>query len=144
MEALRREDPRRFGRFTVLARFHEAASAVQYVARDTATGEVAVITAARPALAAVPAFRRRFQAETRTAERLAGGWVTPLVDSAAASASASAAASASDDAADKAGAGSAADGPELLWTATEYVPALPLAEAIGVAGPLPELSLIHI
>lgn len=139
MEALRREDPRRFGRFTVLARFHEAASAVQYVARDTATGEVAVITAARPALAAVPAFRRRFQAEARTAERLAGGWVTPLVDSAAASASASA--SASDDAADKAGAGSAADGPELLWTATEYVPALPLAEAIGIAGPLPERAL---
>ncbi|WP_329346421.1 PQQ-binding-like beta-propeller repeat protein [Streptomyces microflavus] len=139
MEALRREDPRRFSRFTVLARFHEAASAVQYVARDTATGEVAVITAARPALAAVPAFRRRFQAEARTAERLAGGWVTPLVDSAAASASASA--SASDDAADKAGAGSAADGPELLWTATEYVPALPLAEAIGIAGPLPERAL---
>ncbi|MFF0056276.1 PQQ-binding-like beta-propeller repeat protein [Streptomyces microflavus] len=140
MEALRRDDPRRFGRFTVLARFQEAASAVQYVARDTATGEVAVITAARPALAAVPAFRRRFQAEARTAERLAGGWVAPLVDSAAASAS-SASASASDDAADKAGAGSAADGPELLWTATEYVPALPLAEAIGVAGPLPERAL---
>ncbi|MET8056016.1 PQQ-binding-like beta-propeller repeat protein [Streptomyces microflavus] len=139
MEALRREDPRRFGRFTVLARFQEAASAVQYVARDTATGEVAVITAARPALAAVPAFRRRFQAETRTAERLAGGWVAPLVDSVAASASSSA--SASDDAADKAGAGSAADGPELLWTATEYVPALPLAEAIGIAGPLPERAL---
>ncbi|MEU0763573.1 PQQ-binding-like beta-propeller repeat protein [Streptomyces microflavus] len=137
MEALRREDPRRFGRFTVLARFQEAASAVQYVARDTATGEVAVITAARPALAAVPAFRRRFQAEARTAERLAGGWVTPLVDSAAASASSSA----SDDAADKAGAGSAADGPELLWTAAEYVPALPLAEAIGIAGPLPERAL---
>ncbi|MEW2193452.1 outer membrane protein assembly factor BamB family protein [Streptomyces microflavus] len=141
MEALRRDDPRRFGRFTVLARFQEAASAVQYVARDTATGEVAVITAARPALAAVPAFRRRFQAEARTAERLAGGWVAPLVDSAAASASSSASSSASDDAADKAGAGSAADGPELLWTATEYVPALPLAEAIGVAGPLPERAL---
>uniref|UniRef100_UPI000B01CB1E protein kinase domain-containing protein n=1 Tax=Streptomyces luridiscabiei TaxID=164114 RepID=UPI000B01CB1E len=132
MEALRREDPRRFGRFTVLARFQEAASAVQYVARDTATGEVAVITAARPALAAVPAFRRRFQAEARTAERLAGGWVAPLVDSAA---------SASDDTADKAGAGGAADGQELLWTATEYVPALPLAEAIGIAGPLPERAL---
>ncbi|MBK3589872.1 serine/threonine protein kinase, partial [Streptomyces sp. MBT57] len=134
MEALRREDPRRFGRFTVLARFQEAASAVQYVARDTATGEVAVITAARPALAAVPAFRRRFQAEARTAERLAGGWVAPLVNSDSAAASASA----SDDTADKAG---AADGPELLWTATEYVPALPLAEAIGIAGPLPERAL---
>ncbi|MBT2428691.1 PQQ-binding-like beta-propeller repeat protein [Streptomyces sp. ISL-112] len=114
MEALRREDPRRFGRFAVLARFQEAASAVQYVARDTGTGELAVITVARPALAAVPAFRRRFQAEARTAERLAGGWVTPPLET-------------GEDA--------------LLHTATEYVPALPLAEAIGIAGPLPERSV---
>ncbi|MEU0356187.1 outer membrane protein assembly factor BamB family protein [Streptomyces cyaneofuscatus] len=119
MEALRREDPRRFGRFTVLARFQEAASAVQYVARDTGTGELAVITAARPALAAVPAFRRRFQAEARTAERLAGGWVTPPLET-----------------------GSQETGEdELLWTATAYVPALPLAEAVGIAGPLPERAL---
>ncbi|MYX16501.1 PQQ-binding-like beta-propeller repeat protein [Streptomyces sp. SID8374] len=114
MEALRREDPRRFGRFTVLARFRQAASAVQFVARDTATGELSVITAARPALAAVPAFRRRFQSEARTAERLAGGWVTPPLET-------------------------GEDG--LLHTATEYVPALPLAEAIGIAGPLPERAL---
>ncbi|MDT0493116.1 protein kinase, partial [Streptomyces griseus] len=113
MEALRREDPRRFGRFTVLARFHEAASAVQYVARDT-DDEIAVITAAHPGLAAVPAFRRRFQAEARTAERLAGGWVTPPLET-------------GED--------------ELLWTASEYVPALPLAEAIRIAGPLPERAL---
>lgn len=117
MEALRREDPRRFGRFTALARFRQAASAVQFMARDTATGELAVITAARPALAAVPAFRRRFQSEARTAERLAGGWVTPPLET------------------------GEADDPELLWTATEYVPALPLAEAIGIAGPLPERAL---
>ncbi|MEU0162530.1 PQQ-binding-like beta-propeller repeat protein [Streptomyces sp. NPDC006261] len=114
MEALRREDPRRFGRFTVLARFQEAASAVQYVARDTGADELAVITAARPALAAVPAFRRRFQAEARTAGRLAGGWVTPPLET---------------------GEGA------LLHTAAEYVPALPLAEAIGIAGPLPERAL---
>ncbi|MFE7482874.1 PQQ-binding-like beta-propeller repeat protein [Streptomyces sp. NPDC057552] len=114
MEALRREDPRRFGRFTVLARFHEAASAVQYVARDTDGDEIAVITAAHPGLAAVPAFRRRFQAEARTAERLAGGWVTPPLET-------------GED--------------ELLWTASAYVPALPLAEAIGIAGPLPERAL---
>ncbi|MGW7229460.1 outer membrane protein assembly factor BamB family protein [Streptomyces cyaneofuscatus] len=117
MEALRREDPRRFGRFTVLARFQEAASAVQYVARDTGTGELAVITAARPALAAVPAFRRRFQAEARTAERLAGGWVTPPLET------------------------GESDDLELLHTATEYVPALPLADAVAVAGPLPERAL---
>ncbi|ONI55680.1 MULTISPECIES: PQQ-binding-like beta-propeller repeat protein [unclassified Streptomyces] len=124
MEALRREDPRRFGRFTVLARFQEAASAVQYVARDTGTGELAVITAARPALAAVPAFRRRFQAEARTAERLAGGWVTPPLETGSL----------------ETGSPEAGED-ELLWTATAYVPALPLAEAVGIAGPLPERAL---
>ncbi|MCD9902054.1 serine/threonine protein kinase [Streptomyces sp. MT29] len=124
MEALRREDPRRFGRFTVLARFQEAASAVQYVARDTGTGELAVITAARPALAAVPAFRRRFQAEARTAERLAGGWVTPPLETGS----------------PETGSLEAGED-ELLWTATAYVPALPLADAVGIAGPLPERAL---
>ena len=71
MEALRQDDPRRFGRFTALARFHEGASAVRYVARDTASGEVALITAARPELAAVPAYRRRFQAEAEKRRALA-------------------------------------------------------------------------
>ncbi|MGW4627879.1 outer membrane protein assembly factor BamB family protein [Streptomyces rubiginosohelvolus] len=118
MEALRQDDPRRFGRFTALARFDEGASAVRYVARDIASGETALITAARPELAAVPVFSRRFQAEARTAERLAGGWVTPPLDT-----------------------GDSADGAELLWTAAGYVPALPLAEAIGIAGPLPERAL---
>ncbi|MEV7659238.1 PQQ-binding-like beta-propeller repeat protein [Streptomyces anulatus] len=122
MEALRQDDPRRFGRFTTLARFHEGASAVRYVARDTASGEVALITAARPELAVVPAFRRRFQAEARTAERLAGGWVAPPLDTGEEPEP-------------------PADGPEPLWTAAGYVPALPLAEAIGIAGPLDERAL---
>ncbi|MFJ4705345.1 PQQ-binding-like beta-propeller repeat protein [Streptomyces anulatus] len=122
MEALRQDDPRRFGRFTALARFHESASAVRYVARDTASGEVALITAARPELAAVPAFRRRFQAEARTAERLAGGWVAPPLDTGEEPET-------------------PADGPEPLWTAAGYAPALPLAEAIGIAGPLDERAL---
>ncbi|MGW6715066.1 outer membrane protein assembly factor BamB family protein [Streptomyces globisporus] len=122
MEALRQDDPRRFGRFTALARFDEGASAVRYVARDIASGETALITAARPELAAVPVFSRRFQAEARTAERLAGGWVTPPLDT-----------------------GDPGETPggeaEPLWTAAGYVPALPLAEAIGIAGPLPERAL---
>ncbi|MBK3536862.1 serine/threonine protein kinase, partial [Streptomyces sp. MBT67] len=122
MEALRQDDPRRFGRFTALARFDEGASAVRYVARDIASGETALITAARPELAAVPVFSRRFQAEARTAERLAGGWVTPPLDTG--------------DPAE-----TPADGAEPLWTAAGYVPALPLAEAIGIAGPLPERAL---
>ncbi|WP_406244702.1 PQQ-binding-like beta-propeller repeat protein [Streptomyces anulatus] len=122
MEALRQDDPRRFGRFTALARFHEGASAVRYVARDTASGEVALITAARPELAVVPAYRRRFQAEARTAERLAGGWVAPPLDTGEEPEP-------------------PADGPEPLWTAAGYVPALPLAEAIGIDGPLDERAL---
>ncbi|MFJ1786734.1 PQQ-binding-like beta-propeller repeat protein [Streptomyces anulatus] len=122
MEALRQDDPRRFGRFTALARFHEGASAVRYVARDTASGEVALITAARPELAAVPAYRRRFQAEARTAERLAGGWVAPPLDTGEVPET-------------------LVDGAEPLWTAAGYVPALPLAEAIGIAGPLDERAL---
>ncbi|MFJ5045009.1 PQQ-binding-like beta-propeller repeat protein [Streptomyces sp. NPDC088719] len=122
MEALRQDDPRRFGRFTALARFHEGASAVRYVARDTASGEVALITAARPELAALPAYRRRFQAEARTAERLAGGWVAPPLETGEEPEA-------------------PADGPEPLWTAAGYVPALPLAEAIGIAGPLDERAL---
>ncbi|MFH9292582.1 PQQ-binding-like beta-propeller repeat protein [Streptomyces sp. NPDC017520] len=122
MEALRQDDPRRFGRFTALARFHEGASAVRYVARDTASDEVALITAARPELAGLPAYRRRFQAEARTAERLAGGWVAAPLDTGEE-------------------AEAPAEGPEPLWTAAGYVPALPLAEAIGIAGPLDERAL---
>ncbi|MFG2625568.1 PQQ-binding-like beta-propeller repeat protein [Streptomyces sp. NPDC048473] len=126
MEALRQDDPRRIGPYTVLARFRETASAVQYLAHDAAddnsgvvTGRPVVVTAARPELAALPAFRRRFQAEARTADRLAGGWVQPQLGPPA------------DD----------ADEDELPWTAGAYVPALTLSEAIDVMGPLPERAV---
>ncbi|MEI7034649.1 PQQ-binding-like beta-propeller repeat protein [Streptomyces pratensis] len=123
MEAPHQDDPRRFGRFTVLARLHEGAGVVRYAARDTASGEVAVVTAAHPALAAVPAFRHRFQAEARTAERLAGDWVAPLLDAV------------------EGGTATPAGEPAPLWTAAGYVPALALADAVRLAGPLPERSL---
>ncbi|MFE3519010.1 PQQ-binding-like beta-propeller repeat protein [Streptomyces sp. NPDC059166] len=120
MEALRQDDPRRFGPYTVLARFGASASAVHYLARDVSardssgTDSLAVVTVARPGLADVPAFRRRFLSEARTAERLAGGWVqpplVPVTD-------------------------------ETLWTVSEYVPAVTLTEAIGLAGPLPERAV---
>ncbi|MEU6012883.1 PQQ-binding-like beta-propeller repeat protein [Streptomyces sp. NPDC047515] len=118
MEALRQDDPRRIGPYAVLARFRETASAVQYLAHDAAGDRPVVINAARPRLAALPAFRRRFQAEARTAERLAGGWVQPSLD-----------ASAED----------ADDVPP--WTAVPYTPALTLTEAIEVMGPLPERAV---
>ncbi|MGW0859285.1 protein kinase domain-containing protein, partial [Streptomyces sp. NPDC002690] len=122
MEALRQDDPRRFGPYTALARHRGTASAVSYVARGADTGELVLITAARPELAALPAFRRRFLAEVRTAERLAGGWVQPPLD-----------VPGDDD--------GPASGPERLWTAAPYIPALTLAEAIAVAGPLPERAV---
>lgn len=117
MEPLQHDDPRLVGPYTVLARYRESASAVRYLAYG-ANGATAVVTVARPALAALPAFRRRFQAEARTAERLAGGWVRPVLDSRT-------------DAA----------GTDLLWTACDYVPALTLGEAVAVAGPLPERAV---
>lgn len=119
MEALRQDDPHRFGPYTALVRLRETAAAVQYLARGATPQDLAVITAARPELAALPAFRRHFQAEARTADRLAGGWVAAQL-------------------------GTGADGDqddELLWTAAEYVPALTLAEAIETAGPLPERAV---
>ncbi|MFD6425992.1 PQQ-binding-like beta-propeller repeat protein [Streptomyces sp. NPDC060198] len=122
MEALRQDDPRRFGPYTALARHRGTASAVSYLARGADAGDLVTVTAARPELAALPAFRRRFQAEVRTAERLAGGWVQPPLD------------------VPGDGDGPAA-GPERLWTAAPYIPALTLAEAIAVAGPLPERAV---
>ncbi|MCX5109378.1 PQQ-binding-like beta-propeller repeat protein [Streptomyces sp. NBC_00378] len=122
MEALRQDDPRRFGPYTVLARVRETASAVQYLAHVAASQDAVVITAARPELAALPAFRRRFQAEARTADRLTGGWVQPQLGGPE---------DAADDATDE----------DLLWTAGPYVPALTLAEAIEATGPLPERAV---
>lgn len=119
MEALRQDDPRRFGPYTALARFRETAAAVQYLAHGTDPDGLVVVTAARPELAALPAFRRRFHAEARTADRLAGGWVE-----------ARPAASADGD-----------ENEDLLWTASAYVPALTLAEAVDLAGPLPERAV---
>ncbi|MFE7777850.1 PQQ-binding-like beta-propeller repeat protein [Streptomyces sp. NPDC057445] len=115
MEPLQQDDPRRIGPYTTLSRFRETASTVQYVAHGGPDDACVVVSLARPALASLPAFRRRFEAEARTADRLAGGWVQPP-------------------------AGAATFGPEL-WTACAYVPALTLAEAIALAGPLPERAV---
>ncbi|MGI5402871.1 hypothetical protein ACQEVG_26155 [Streptomyces sp. CA-135486] len=114
MEPLQQDDPRQIGPYGALARMGESASSVRYLAQGP-DGAVAVVSVARPALAAVPAFRRRFQSEARTAERLAGGWVQEPLES-------------------------RTDG-ELLWTASAYVPALTLREAIALAGPLPERAV---
>ncbi|MDV9200358.1 serine/threonine protein kinase, partial [Streptomyces sp. Wh19] len=134
MEALRQDDPRRFGPYTVLARLRETASAVQYLAHVAASQDAVVITAARPELAALPAFRRRFQAEADTADRLTGDWTRPQPAGAD---------DTPDDTANDTPNTAADESPDedLLWTAGPYVPALTLAEAIGTTGPLPERAV---
>ncbi|MEU2674513.1 PQQ-binding-like beta-propeller repeat protein [Streptomyces sp. NPDC007164] len=130
MEALRQDDPRRFGPYTVLARLRETASAVQYLARAATAPDAVVITAARPELAALPAFRRRFQAEADTADRLTGAWSRPQPADA-------------DDTPNDVPDDTPDESPDedLLWTAGPYVPALTLAEAIGTTGPLSERAV---
>jgi outer membrane protein assembly factor BamB len=130
MEALRQDDPRRFGPYTVLARLRETASAVQYLAHVATEPDAVVITAARPELAALPAFRRRFQAEADTADRLTGDWTRPQPSDA-------------DDTPADTPDDASAESPDedLLWTAGPYAPALTLAEAIGATGLLPERAV---
>ncbi|MGW7366507.1 serine/threonine protein kinase, partial [Streptomyces sp. NPDC054841] len=108
-------DPPRIGPYDTLSRFRETASTVQYLARSGTDGATVVVSLARPGLAALPAFRHRFEAEARTAERLSGGWVLAPV-------------------------ATGADGP-ALWTAGSYVPAITLGEAITLVGPLPERAV---
>ncbi|MGW2847292.1 outer membrane protein assembly factor BamB family protein [Streptomyces sp. NPDC001274] len=117
MEALRQDDPRRFGPYTVLARLRTTAGSVLYLARGATGDDAVVVTAARTELASQPVFRRRFQAEARTARELAGSWVQPSPD------------------------GPDGEADELQWTAAPYLPALTLAEVIGTTGPLPERAV---
>ncbi|MFD5786563.1 PQQ-binding-like beta-propeller repeat protein [Streptomyces sp. NPDC087866] len=119
MQALRQDEPRRFGPYTVLARLRETAAAVQYLAHGTDAHDLVVVTAARPELAVLPAFRHRFDAEARVAGRLAGGWVAEPADTRT----------------------DGSDADEVPWTASAYVPALTLAEAIEAVGPLPERAV---
>lgn len=111
MEALTAEEPRELGPYRMRARLRETGTARVYLAHG-ADGRGVSVTAARPDLAALPAFRSRFRAEARAAERLAGPWVPPVL----------------------------ATGPEewLPWLATPFTAALTLAEAVALAGPLPE------
>ncbi|MFF8844609.1 PQQ-binding-like beta-propeller repeat protein [Streptomyces sp. NPDC015127] len=109
MEPLQPDDPGRIGPYRTLARVRESASSVRFLAVGP-DGAASVVALVRPELAASRVFRRRFRHETRRTEQLAGGWVQPIA--------------------------SDVDGP-LLWTASAYVPALTLREAIALAGPLP-------
>ncbi|MFG3494867.1 PQQ-binding-like beta-propeller repeat protein [Streptomyces sp. NPDC047928] len=137
VQPLRDDDPRTVGPYAVLARLHEAASAVRYLAREPG-GAPALVTVPPARLAELPAFRRRFTAETRTAELLAGGWVPEPLGSAPGSGTTGAAGAGDGGDGDARG---PADGGPRLWTASAYVPALSLGESVALAGPLPERAV---
>lgn len=111
MRALNGADPRRFGPYRTLAVLREAGTTRGYLARGD-DGRTVTVTAAKPRLAAVPVFRGRFRQEVAAAARLAGPWAQPVLDS-------------------------APDDP-VPWFASPFVPSLSLAEAVALAGPLPE------
>ncbi|MFI2378150.1 PQQ-binding-like beta-propeller repeat protein [Streptomyces sp. NPDC018964] len=81
-----------------------------YLARGGG-GRTVTVTAAEPRLATVSVFRSRFRQEVAAA-RLAGPWALPVLDS-------------------------APDDP-VPWFASPFTPSLSLAEAVALAGPLPE------
>ncbi|MFF3453626.1 PQQ-binding-like beta-propeller repeat protein [Streptomyces sp. NPDC002730] len=128
MEPLQQDDPRQIGPFTTLARHRDSAVCVRYLAHGP-DGAIAVVSVARPELAALTAFRRRFRSETQRTQRLAGGWVAPIESSTDGT-----------DGTEGTEGAEATDG-EPLWTASSYVPALTLREAIALAGPLPERAV---
>ncbi|GAA2284768.1 hypothetical protein GCM10010415_63380 [Streptomyces atrovirens] len=111
MRALNGADPRRFGPYRTLAVLRGAGTTRSYLARG-GDGRTVTVTAAKPRLAAVSVFRGRFRQELAAAARLAGPWAQPVLDS-------------------------APDDP-VPWFASPFTPSLSLAEAVTLAGPLPE------
>ncbi len=114
MRGLEAVDPRQIGRFAVAARLGAGAMGAVYLARS-AGGRPVAVKLVHPGLADDPAFRERFRREIAAARRIGGFWTPAVVD------------------ADP-------DAP-APWLATEFVPGPTLAEAVRIAGPLPEPTL---
>ena len=111
LEGLRRGDPRRVGRFRLLARLGQGAMGVVYLGASPAGRPVAV-KVVRSEYARDPVFRRRFADELAAVRRVVGGHTPAVVD-----------------------ADAQADAP---WLATAFVPGPTLAHTVDDGGPLPE------
>ncbi|MGY4997126.1 protein kinase domain-containing protein [Streptomyces sp. 900105245] len=113
-EALEPEDPRRVGRYRLVARLGAGGMGRVYLARSPGGRPVAV-KVVRPELAEDGDFRRRFAREVTAARRVNGAFTAGVVDA-------------------------DADG-SPAWLATVFVPGVSLGEAIAGHGPWPARSV---
>ncbi|MFF9237883.1 ABC transporter substrate-binding protein [Streptomyces sp. NPDC014801] len=115
MEELGAADPRRVGRYRILARLGAGGMGRVYLGRST-SGRMVAVKVVRAELAEDPEFRRRFAREVEAARRVTGFFTAAVVD------------------ADPEG--------SPAWLATAYVPGIPLDEAVRAHGAWPRRSLL--
>lgn len=109
------EDPREIGGYRLRARLGEGGMGRVYLSY-TPGGRPVAIKVIRSEFAGDPGFRRRFEQEVATAQRVQGVYTAPVID-----------------------ANTRAEQP---WLATAYVPGPSLQQAVGVYGPLPKESVL--
>jgi len=113
MEPLRGDDPRRVGRYTLVARLGAGGMGRVFLGFSPA-GRPMAVKVVHPELARDQAFLTRFKQEVAAARRVSGAYTAPVVD--------------------------AGDG-ELPWFATTLVPGPSLTDAVGQLGPLTEVAV---
>jgi serine/threonine protein kinase len=109
------DDPREVGGYRLRARLGEGGMGRVYLSY-TPGGRPVAIKVIRSEFAGDPGFRRRFEQEVATAQRVQGVYTAPVID-----------------------ANTRAEQP---WLATAYVPGPSLQQAVGVYGPLPKESVL--
>ncbi|WP_241562607.1 Hsp70 family protein [Streptomyces hoynatensis] len=111
MQPLRAGDPESVGGFVLRGRLGAGGMGEVFLGRSPG-GRAVAVKVVHPHLARQGEFRRRFAREVAAARAVGGAFTAPVM----------------------------AAGPEedRPWIATVYIPAPDLAEAVGVAGPLPE------
>ncbi len=111
MEPLRAGDPEKVGGFGLRGRLGAGGMGEVFLGRSPG-GRAVAVKVVHEHLARQGEFRRRFAREVAAARAVGGAFTAPVL----------------------------AAGPEddLPWIATVYIPGPDLAEAVGVAGPLPE------
>jgi eukaryotic-like serine/threonine-protein kinase len=115
LDAVRPDDLRQAGSYTLLSRLSSAGIGPVYLGRSP-DGRSVVVRVVGPGLASDPGFRLRFAREVETASRVASPFTVPVID------------------ADP-------DAP-LPWLVTGHVPGPSLAEMVGRYGSLPVSSVL--